>query len=112
MLMPAAATPDFVTLLERLAPFGAGNAEPRFAFPGMRVMRADVVGSAHVRLILGEAASPQRLKAIAFRCLDSDLGRALLNGRGQGFHLAGHLRADTWQGRNDVQLLIDDAAPA
>ncbi len=112
MLMPAAATPEFVTLLERLAPFGAGNAEPRFAFPGMRVMRADVVGNAHVRLILGEAASPQRLKAIAFRCLDSDLGRALLNGRGQGFHLAGHLRADTWQGRNDVQLLIDDAAPA
>ena len=112
MLMPAAATTEFVTQLERLAPFGAGNAEPRFAFPGMRVLRADVVGSAHVRLILGEAASPQRLKAIAFRCLDSNMGRALLNGRGQGFHLAGHLRADTWQGRNEVQLLIDDAAPA
>jgi hypothetical protein len=26
-------------------------------------------------------------------------------------HIAGHLRPDTWQGRNDVQLLIDDAAP-
>ncbi|HUN46896.1 MAG TPA: single-stranded-DNA-specific exonuclease RecJ [Stellaceae bacterium] len=112
MLMPAAATPDFVTLLERLAPFGAGNAEPRFAFPAVRVLKADVVGDAHIRLVLAEPASNQRLKAIAFRCLDSDMGRAFLNGRGQGFHLAGHLRADTWQGRNEVQLLVDDAAPA
>ena len=111
-LMPAAATPEFVMQLERLAPFGAGNAEPRFAFPGLRVMRADLVGNAHVRLILGEPAGGQRLKAIAFRSLDTDLGRALLNGRGQAFHLAGHLRADTWNGRNEVQLLIDDAAAA
>ena len=111
-LMPAAATPEFVTLLERLAPFGAGNAEPRFALPALRVMRADLVGNAHVRVILGEATGGQRLKAIAFRSLDTELGRALLSGRGQAFHLAGHLRADTWNGRNEVQLLIDDAAAA
>ena len=111
-LMPAAATPDFVELLARLAPFGAGNAEPRFAFPSLVVHRAEVVGDKHVRAILGEAAGPQRLKAVAFRCLETDLGRALLNGRGRGFHVAGHLRADTWQGRTEVQLQIDDAAAA
>jgi len=112
ILMPAAATPEFVASLERLAPFGAGNAEPRFALAGMRVLRADVVGEAHVRVILGEAAGTRRLKAIAFRSLEGALGPAFLNGRGQGFHVAGHLRADNWQGRNQVQLLIDDAAPA
>jgi len=111
-LMPAAATPDFVALLERLAPFGAGNAEPRFAFASLVVQRAEVVGERHVRAILGEAAGPQRLKAVAFRSLDTDLGRALLNGRGRGFHVAGHLRADSWQGRTEVQLQIDDAAAA
>jgi len=111
-LMPAAATPEFVAMLERLAPFGAGNVEPRFAFPDLRVIRADGVGGAHVRVILGEAASQQRLKGIAFRSLETELGRALLNGRGRGFHIAGHLRADTWQGRSEVQLLIDDVAEA
>jgi single-stranded-DNA-specific exonuclease len=65
-----------------------------------------------VRAILGEAAGPQRLKAIAFRTLDTELGRTLLDGRGRGFHVAGHLRRDGWQGRTDVQLLIDDAAVA
>jgi single-stranded-DNA-specific exonuclease len=106
-----AATPDFAAILERLAPFGSGNSEPRFALPNLRVLRADVVGAAHLRVILGDGAGKARLKGIAFRCLETNLGRALLQGQGRGFHLAGHLRADNWQGREDVQLMIDDAAP-
>ena len=53
----------------------------------------------HVRCILGDGAGGARLKAIAFRCLEGELGPALLNGQGSAFHLAGHLRADNWQGR-------------
>ena len=37
---------------------------------------------------------------------------ALLNAQGASFHIAGHLRADRWQGREEAQLTIDDAAPA
>jgi single-stranded-DNA-specific exonuclease len=36
----------------------------------------------------------------------------LLDHGGAPFHFAGRLRSDTWQGRNDVQLFIDDAARA
>lgn len=112
VLMPAGATPEFVTLLERLAPFGAGNAEPRFAFPGLRVIRAEPIGSAHLRVVLGEGASNLRIKGIAFRCLETELGRALLKGEGRSFHVAGHLRTDQWQGRTEVRLVIEDAAEA
>ena len=31
---------------------------------------------------------------------------------GNTVYLAGHLRLETWQGSERVQLLIDDAAPA
>jgi single-stranded-DNA-specific exonuclease len=106
------ATPELIELLDRLGPFGTGNAEPRFALPNLRVLRADVVGAQHVRCILGDGGGTARLKAVAFRSLESELGPALLNGQGRTFHVAGHLRADTWQGRNGVQLLIDDAAAA
>ncbi|HXP12157.1 MAG TPA: single-stranded-DNA-specific exonuclease RecJ [Stellaceae bacterium] len=107
-----AATPALAGILEKLAPFGTGNAEPRFALPNLRILRADVAGESHLRLILGDGAGTARLKGIAFRALENGIGPALLKGQGQGFHLAGHLRANNWQGREEVQLVIDDAAPA
>ena len=107
-----AATPALAGILEKLAPFGTGNAEPRFALPNLRILRADVAGESHLRLILGDGAGTARLKGIAFRALENGIGPALLKGQGQGFHIAGHLRANNWQGREEVQLVIDDAAPA
>jgi single-stranded-DNA-specific exonuclease len=112
LLAAGAATPELMTLLERLAPFGTGNVEPRFAFPNLRVLRAEVVGGQHLRCILGDGGGTARLKAVAFRCLEGALGPALLHGQGRNFHLAGHLRGDHWQDRDDVQLMVEDAAPA
>jgi single-stranded-DNA-specific exonuclease len=112
----AAATVDLCETLDRLGPFGTGNSEPRFVIPNLRVLKADVVGQDHVRCIFGDGGSNTRLKGIAFRVLGAsrlqEMGKALLSSQGTGFHLAGHLRADTWQGRTDVQLMIDDAAVA
>jgi single-stranded-DNA-specific exonuclease len=110
-LAAGAATPDLAALLDRIGPFGTGNSEPRFVFPNLRVLRADLVGGEHVRCVFGDGAGPARLKGIAFRASGGPLGQALLHAQGAGFHLVGHLRADNWQGRNGVQLLIDDAAP-
>lgn len=105
-----AATPDLVGLLERVGPFGAGNPEPRFALPLVRVARADVVGEKHVRCILTDQRGG-RLNGIAFRAAGTVLGRALLNSNGGTLHVAGCLRADEWRGETRVQLQIEDAAP-
>ena len=110
VLACAAATPELAELIEQIGPFGTGNPEPRFAFPAVRVLRAEVVGGAHVRAVLADGAGAGRLKAMAFRALDSALGAAFLETGGRLLHVAGHLRVDRWQGRNAAQLLIDDAA--
>lgn len=110
-LAPGAATGEFLDLIARLAPFGAGNPEPRFALPSARILGAAPVGGQHVRCTVGDASGAGRLKAIAFRCLETPLGQALLGSGGTLLHLAGQLRADTWNGRRGVQLTIDDAAP-
>ncbi len=107
----AGCTTDLIDTLKQLGPFGAGNPEPRFAVTNARIIKADVVGNGHVRVIL-KGASGTSLKAIAFRAADSDMGQALLASRGEAFHLAGTLRADTWQGSTSVQLVIEDAATA
>lgn len=105
----SAATPALVETLARMEPFGAGNEEPRFVVPSVRLGRVDTVGAGHVRAYAyGRAGG--RLKMIAFRCADDDLGAALLAHRDRQVHLLGALRADTWQGRRDVQFVVEDLA--
>ena len=110
-IAPLGATGELLALIEQLAPFGSGNPEPRLAIPAARILFAEPVGGAHVRCTVADAAGAGRLKAIAFRCLDNPLGAALLDRGGALLHLAGHLRADSWNGRTGVQFMIDDAAP-
>ena len=112
-LKVAGASLDLVESLDRMGPFGAGNPEPRFAIAGARIDYANVVGKDrnHLRLTLVDEGSG-RLGAIAFRAMGSELGRALMSHDGAPFHVAGHVRANTWQGRTTAQMIIDDAAPA
>ncbi len=110
-LAASAVTPDFVAELACVEPYGSGNDEPRFVVVDALVAKADVVGSGHVRCFLS-GASGGRLKAIAFNCVDSELGHLLLTAQGRRLHIAGAIRADTWQGRTEAQLVIDDAALA
>ncbi len=97
-------------LLERAGPFGSGNSEPRLVLPQARVVDASIVGEKHVRVVLS-GMDGGRLKGIAFRALDNELGKFLLGPGRDGLHVAGHLRADNWRGERRVQLVIEDAAP-
>ncbi len=106
-----AANVELYTMIARAGPFGAGNAEPVFAIPGHTVAFADVVGEKHVRLRL-RAADGAMLNAISFRSADKDLGRSLIESRGQSVHVAGQLSVDRWQGAERVQLRVLDMAAA
>ena len=111
-LAAAGAVGGLIAELETLAPFGAANPEPRFAFPGLLVAHVEPVGGAHLRCTFADQGGPPALKAIAFRVADTPLGRFLSGSRGRAIHVAGHLRRDTYRGGDAVQLVIDDAAPA
>ena len=107
-----AASLHLLQALEKVGPFGAGNAEPRFAITGALIVKADPVGADqnHLRCIL-TGTDGGRLSAIGFNLVETKLGQALLHHDGQPFHIAGKLRLNTWQGRSSPQLIIDDAAP-
>jgi single-stranded-DNA-specific exonuclease len=110
-ISPSGATNDLVNELEMAGPYGSGNPEPRVAVSDCRLIKADIVGGQHVKLIAA-GKSGGRLEAIAFRVAEEPLGAALL-GRARDHrpvHLAGHLRLNYWGGRQTVQLTVDDAA--
>jgi single-stranded-DNA-specific exonuclease len=110
-LSAAAAQSELIGHIGRLAPFGAANPEPRFVFPALRVLHAEMLGGAHLRCSLADPFDDARLSAIAFRVAETPLGHFLAETRGAAIHVAGHLRRDTWRGGDAVQLVIDDAAP-
>jgi single-stranded-DNA-specific exonuclease len=108
------ATTDLARHLARLAPFGAGNEEPMLVLHRARVLRADRVGregTAIRAFVEGEGGGP-RLKAMLFRARDGALAEALLGRSGMPLHLAGHLRAEEWNGAVNAGFIIADAAAA
>jgi single-stranded-DNA-specific exonuclease len=111
-LSAAAAQGRLIEHIDRLAPFGSANPEPRFAFPSLRIAHAEPVGTGHLRVSLADPLGGEQLRGIAFRVADMPLGRFLTEMRGRAVHIAGHLRRDTWRGGDAVQVQIDDAAPA
>lgn len=110
VLTPQAATLKWVSSLDRMGPFGMGNPTPRFGFGRMRIVKADIVGTDHVRCQLADMEG-KRLSGIAFRASETEMGKFLLNANGAVCHVAGTLRINSWQGRDSVQLTIEDVAP-
>lgn len=111
-LHPAAASIDLARDLESLQPFGVGNPQPRFVLKAARVLKADIVGTDHVKCLLGSSdGTGPRLQAIAFRAAGQKLGDALFRAAtGPALHIAGSLRLDRWMGKERVQFHISDAA--
>ncbi|MEM6757849.1 MAG: single-stranded-DNA-specific exonuclease RecJ [Pseudomonadota bacterium] len=110
-LMPCAATLELVAQLDQAGPFGAGAPGPRFAFGGMRIYSARRVGENHLKISFGETGGA-RIDGIAFGAYDTALGPTLEAHGGAPFHLAGRLDINSYQGRQSVQLQLEDAAPA
>ena len=96
-------------MIERAGPYGAGHPQPVFAVPAHTLSDARVVGENHIKLTLS-GADGGKLNGIAFRAADTEMGAALLGGRGTIFHVAGTISADHWQGVRRVQMRVVDAA--
>ena len=111
MLMPGAAQIELIEQIEQAGPFGAGAPAPRFAFPDVEIRFVKRVGESHLKVTFGDGLGAQ-LEAICFGAMDTPLGPALENHRGQRFHLAGRLEINSWGGRQSPQLRLEDATPA
>jgi single-stranded-DNA-specific exonuclease len=100
---------DLARTLSALAPYGRDNPEPSFMLPDVRIASARRMGDSHVDCSLTDAGGG-RLRGLAFRAAASPLGDLLLNATGATLHLAGRVRLDRWQDRQQVTLEIADAA--
>jgi single-stranded-DNA-specific exonuclease len=108
LIAPGGAGRPLLEEFRRLEPFGPGAPEPLFAVGSVTVAESMAMNGGHVRCVLADGAGG-RLRAVAWRAGDTELGRRLL-ARDGVLHVVGKLKPDDWKGRNDVQLEIEDAA--
>ena len=109
-IAPGGLTPALVTTLDSAGPYGMGWPGPRVAVGPVRLVKADLVGTDHVRLI-ARGDDGASFKAIAFRAAESPMGQALLHrSQGRRLWLAGRARIDDWASRPQAELHLDDAA--
>ncbi|MFI4973970.1 MAG: single-stranded-DNA-specific exonuclease RecJ [Caulobacterales bacterium] len=109
LVTPGAAARPLYDAFRMLEPFGPGNPEPTFALADVRIERFMPLKGGHIRCTLVDGRG-NGLKAIAWRSADTPLGRRLA--AGGAIHAAGKLKPDDWNGRNGVELEIEDLADA
>ncbi len=103
-------TPELVESLEIAGPYGVGWPGPRIAVGPVRLIKCDIVGTGHVRIV-ASGGDGRSFKAIGFRMAESDLGQTLLHGAsGRRLWLAGRAKIDDWGSRRQAELHLEDAA--
>jgi len=97
-------TQDFMHEMERLAPFGLGNPEPRLGVRGLTVLSSRIVGNKHLKFRVKQDHGAA-LDAIAFN-RSALLGKQVRDGA----RLAAVFtpRLTTWNGTTNVELEIRD----
>ncbi|MHA1159184.1 MAG: single-stranded-DNA-specific exonuclease RecJ, partial [Alphaproteobacteria bacterium] len=104
------ATLELLEDLDHAGPYGAKHPEPLLVFPNHRLSYVEERANGHIRVRLS-ASDGAELSGIAFRAAGTKLGAALVGGRGEAFHVAGHLSVDRWRDRVAANLRVRDAAP-
>ncbi|MCI5049889.1 MAG: single-stranded-DNA-specific exonuclease RecJ [Rickettsiales bacterium] len=97
-----------INLLDQAGPFGMGNPGPRFVLPEVKVVKRDIMKEKHLRLIVSDANGSSRLNCVSFNSVGTALGDVLMSC--DKLHLAGNLKLNRWNGYENPQLMIDDAA--
>jgi len=112
VVSPRGLSPDLVAAMEAAGPYGMGWPAPRIVAGPVRIVRCDIVGTSHVRVILS-GDDGARIKGIAFRAADTDLGQVLLSmPHDRKLWVAGRAKIDDWGPRPAAELHIEDVAEA
>jgi single-stranded-DNA-specific exonuclease len=110
ILAPGGVCPTLCDALDQGGPYGAGWPAPRVAAGPVRVVKADIVGNGHLRVVVA-GDDGRRIKTIAFRMAESPLGEALLSAPPhRKLWIAGRIKRDEWGDRVAAEMHLEDAA--
>jgi len=107
IISPSALNEDFCSDIEKLAPFGSGNNEPKFVIEDLKVISSKIVANNHIKSILiGKDGTV--FKAFSWNSKNSPLEHFLNKKNKKKINIAGKMRLNEWRGKKDIEFLIED----
>ena len=111
IIAPSALNEDFFNEINLLAPYGAGNREPRFVIENLKVLSSDIILDTHIKtLLLGMDGT--FFKAFAWNAKDTSLENYLYKTKNKKINIAGNIRLNEWRGKKEIQFNIEDISVA
>lgn len=104
------ATLELIEELQKLEPFGAGNAQPRFMIQNVMIPYAEPIGDgSHFKCRIQDETGAGA-KLMAFRVTGTPLEAAIKRARTHPCDVVVTMKNDTFGGRNSVTLMLEDMA--
>jgi single-stranded-DNA-specific exonuclease len=97
--------------IAKLEPFGQGNPEPVFCCSELYVLKADIVGAKHIKIIFApqkDSFSKKTLPAIAFNAVGTGLEGVLMSSKAHNCSAFGKLKINRWQNTDTIQMHLQD----
>ena len=92
--------------LKSLEPFGKDNPEPIFYFKNIKSIKSKIINKRHVQNIL-KNKNGRSIKSISFDCVNSELGKYLLNFKKE-FDLIASIVENNWNNKKNLELRVID----
>ena len=107
IIAPSALNEEFFEEINCLAPFGSGNNEPKFVIENIKVISANIVANNHLKVIL-QGKDGSVFKGFVWNGKNSPLEPFFNKKNKKKINIAGKIRLNEWQGRREIEFLIED----
>ena len=108
-IAPSALNIGYYEEIYSLEPFGPGNSEPKFVIENLKLISFKILNQAHIKSILiGKDGSV--IKGLAWNATNGPLEPYLTKKNKNKFSIAGKLKKNEWQGKKDIEFIIEDIA--
>ena len=109
IIAPSALNEDFYNNVNNLAPFGSGNNEPKFVIENLKVISSKIISENHIRTIL-IGKDGYKFNGFAWNAINTPLEIILNNKNKKYFNIAGKMKLNEWNGKKNIDFLIEDIA--
>ena len=107
IIAASALNEDFYKDINKLAPFGSGNTEPKFVIENLKVINTSVVADNHLKSIL-VGKDGHTFKTFLWNGKNSLLEPFLKKENKKLINIAGKMKLNDWKGKKDIEFIIED----